>query len=86
MIKELVDAVVKEGVHLFKGKPDANDQLQADRLTICMKCPMLQSYNENKFSCGTFFLPTLMGEERTCGCDVNYKVQYKNEACPQKKW
>lgn len=86
MIKKVVDTVLEIGVRAIKGSADADAQLQVDRLSICMKCPMLQTYNENKFSCGTFFLPTLIGENKTCGCDVNYKVKYKNEECPQGKW
>lgn len=68
-------------------EPDAPVDLQTKRITECFKCPSMKTYrNGTKNSCGTFFIPNLLGENKTCGCDVDEKVKYLNEECPQGKW
>jgi len=80
-LKEIAKSLLVEAVHLFKGKPTADEDKQIERIEICLKCPSLTEY-WGGVSCGKFFEPT----DTTCGCDANEKVKYLDESCPQKKW
>lgn len=71
-------------------KPDASPELQAERLSKCLTCPSLRKYKklngDTGNSCGKYVIDMLLLEKETCGCDVNDKVGYTIEKCPQGKW
>jgi hypothetical protein len=80
-MKDIGKKLLVEAVQLFKGKPTASEDLQIDRIEVCLKCPFLTQY-WGGISCGAFLEET----EDTCGCDANEKVKYLDESCPQNKW
>jgi len=80
-IKDIGKILLVEAVQLFKGKPTASEDLQIDRIEVCLKCSSLTKY-WGGVSCGNFLEET----ETTCGCDANEKVKYLDEKCPQNKW
>ena len=80
-MKDIGKKLLVEAVQLFKGKPTASEDLQIDRIEVCLKCKSLTKY-WGGVSCGNFLDET----DTTCGCDANEKVKYLDESCPQNKW
>lgn len=72
-------------VRMVKGKPDAGNSLQQTRLLKCLDCKSRRQYWGGE-SCGEFLSPVKEGKSKTCGCDINEKVKYLDESCPQNKW
>lgn len=56
--------------HIAGGAVKASDEIVKHRLSICEKCPLLQSSRKCK----------------ACGCPVDRKVQWEVSECPKKKW
>lgn len=72
-------------VRLVKGKSDAPELLQQTRLLKCLGCKSRRQYWGGE-SCGEFLISIKEGKSKTCGCDINEKVKYLDESCPQNKW
>jgi len=82
-------SILFDAIKTVQNKPidKVSETLKNERLSKCESCPFM---NKKTRSCGTLFMGGTIvhngAVKELCGCRIDDKITYKDDACPLNNW